>query len=424
MSATAAHEPALPPLRQVAAALATTTEWLAAELAAPGAHAPEWSEFEWRIALSAAVMHGVAGLLANRLRWDGPPLWSAFLAEQRAQATRRQRRIEAQLARIDAAARATGIALVALKGAALLGRGLYAAGERPMGDIDLLVRPADAGTAAALLLAMGHLEGISTDRHRVFETACDPAAGAAIAFGEHADNPLKIELHERIAEPLPLREVDITARTTPSAWRVDPRPGLDGYRSTAALMRHLLLHAAGNMRGQGLRLIHLHDIAMLARRMDAADWDELFDASLHDGALDGWWALPPLRLVERYFAPSVPSTALARAARDCPPLLQRAARRYRLTDVSLSSPRLAAFPGIEWARSPAEALRFVAARIWPDRAARALLRRHAVAQPSLIGDGWTGRSQLHKALRWLLAAPPRTQTIYSVRRALAYRPEP
>lgn len=425
MNAAAPLEPALPPLRQVAAALAATTERLAAELAAPGAHAPDWSELEWRIALSAAVMHGVSGLLANRLRWEGPPLWSAFLAEQRAQTMLRQRRIEARLVRIDGAARTAGVALVALKGAALLGRGLYAAGERPMGDIDLLVRPADAGAAAALLLALGHVEGISTDRHRVFEAAAGERAGAAaIAFGEHADNPLKIELHERIAEPLPLVEVDITARTTPSDWRADPRPGLGGYRSTAALMRHLLLHAAGNMRGQGLRLIHLHDIAALAQRMDAADWDELFDAPLHAGALDGWWAWPPLRLVERYFGLSVPSTALARAARDCPPLLQRAARRYRLTDVSLSSPRIAAFPGIEWSRSPAEAVRFIAGRVWPDRAARALQRRHAAAQPSLIGDGWTGRSQLHKALRWLLAAPPRTQTIYSVRRALAYRPEP
>lgn len=417
MSPFTTPEPAMPPLRQIAAALTTTTERLAAELAAPGIAAPDWSEFEWRVALSVAAMHGVSGLLANRLRWDGPSLWSVFLAEQRAQTALRQRRIEAQLVRIDAAARAAGIAAIALKGAALLERGLYASGERPMGDIDLLVRPAEADAAAALLIGLGHVEGISTDRHRVFEQA---APHAPIAFGEHADNPLKIELHARIAEPLPLLEVDITAGVAPRDWLDDPRPGLNGYRSTAALMRHLLLHAAGNMRSEGLRLIHLHDIAALARRMNAADWDELFDAPLRDG----WWALPPLRLAERYFAPSVPSTALARAARDCPPLLRRAARRCRLTEVSLSKPRIAAFPGIEWSRTPAEAFRYAARRVWPERAARALMQRHAVAQPALIGDGWTGRSQLHKALRWLFDAPPRAQTIYSVRRALAYRPEP
>ena len=42
-------------------------------------------------------------------------------------------------------------------------------------------------------------------------------------------------------------------------------------------MRHLLLHAAGNMRAHALRLVQLHDIALLAPRLDAAAWERLLD---------------------------------------------------------------------------------------------------------------------------------------------------
>jgi len=40
-------------------------------------------------------------------------------------------------------------------------------------------------------------------------------------------------------------------------------------------MRHLLLHAAGNIRARALRQMQLHDIALLAPRMKASDWSEL-----------------------------------------------------------------------------------------------------------------------------------------------------
>ena len=403
----------LPPVPVIGAALRKTTQRIAHEVATPGAQAPDWSNFEWRVAMAAAVMHGVSALLAKRLRWRGPPVWEAFLAEQRHQGRLRQRRIVDVLAQVDRAAIQADLACVGLKGSALLGLGLYRAGERPMADIDLLLRGEDLEAAAQMLKALAYVEGIATWKHRIFIPASMPEA---VEFGEHADNPIKIELHARIVEHLPVRDTEITSQVLTH----QARAGLNPYPSERALMRHLLLHTAGNLQSHSVRLIQLHDIALLAARLGSDDWQGL----LADGA-DGrglWWALPPLALVDRCFPNVIAREVLQRLEADCPVLLRRSSRRHGLADVSLSKIRIPAFPGIEWSRSPAEAVSFMAQRMFPDREARSLGRRLCAAQPSLSASDWAGRSQFGKVLRWVFSQAPRAQTIYTVRRALAYEP--
>src|SRR5579872_5000379 len=201
-------------------------------------------------------MHGVAPLLARRLLWSGPSAWVEFLAAQRAATHARHLRLAALAQAIDVRARAAGLALVGLKGLALHARGLYEPGERPMADIDLLVRPAEAACADRLIEELGFRRTYSTWKHWVYE----PREGtSAAAFGESAHNDLKIELHTHIGEQLPLRPVELGEVAFPRI----PHPGLNAYRSSAALMSHLLLHAAGVMVLRELRLVHLHDIARL-----------------------------------------------------------------------------------------------------------------------------------------------------------------
>lgn len=403
----------LPPLDEIGQALRRTTQRLACELAAPTSTAPDWSAFEWRAAMAVAAMHGVSALLANRLRWRGPACWDGFLAEQLRQGMLRQQRIETLLTRLDGAAADAGLAAVALKGSALLRLGLYRQGERPMGDIDLLVRSEDADGAARVLATLGYAKGILSWRHQAF---VPPSTPATVGFGEHADNPLKIELHTRIMERMPRRCVEITAQQFPRSARA----GLNPYPSNVALMRHLLLHSAGNMRDHGVRLIQLHDVVLLAGRLARADWEELLDACPEPRGL--WWALPPLTLIERYFPGVIPPFVRERLRRGCPLLLRRSARQQQLADVSLSKIRITAFPGWEWSRSPGEALSFFASRLLPDRESCSLMRQESVTQPSLVNSDWTNRPQLEKILRWVFTRPPRVQTMYSVRRALAYRP--
>jgi hypothetical protein len=400
-------ETALPKAAVLQAALRSTTDRLAAELASPLPLAPAWNEFEWRAAMAVSVMHGISALLAQRLAWAGPPPWQAFLAEQAEQGRRREARVRGLLDRLHGAA---GMPLLGLKGSALLTLGLYAPGERPMSDIDLLARPADMQAADKLITAMGYETGIVKHRHIAYEPLTQPDAPA---FGEHEDNPIKIELHQAIAEPLPLREIDITA----GLLAPDAGPGLNPYRGPAALMRHLLLHTAGNLCSRSVRLIQLHDIAALGSRLDTADWQQAL-APASDGR-PAWWAVPPLRLAQRLFPGRLaPLPAAVLAA--CPPRLQRASASQGLAELSLSHLGIPLLPGIAWARGPADILGLAWQRLHP--AEQAVTAQIIRRQHSLAGSAWTRRPPWRKALSFLLGAPPRAQTLYSVHRALAYCP--
>jgi len=396
----------------IAAALRKTTEFLARELVAPTAHPPVWTDFEWRIARAAAAMHGVSPLLRARLRWAGPESWRQFLGEQREHAVGRHLQIVRLLATIDSEARGRGIPLVALKGAALYARSLYAAGERPMGDIDLLVAPNAVEATAQLLASSGYAIDYTHLRHQVFRPANStiPPAGR---LGEHVDNPIKVEVHTRIAERLPVLGTDITPLIFPGSAQA----GLNEYPSAASLMMHLLLHAAGNMRTRALRLIQLHDIALLAAQLRQDDWEELLTARPEDRG--PWWAFAPMMLTARYYPGVIPPGVLAQLRTQCPTLLRKHTHRQGLVGVSWSNILIEAFPGVEWSRTPGEALRFMRSRIWPSRDALRELNEGAALIPDVSAVPWYGLSHGKRILRWMFTRPPRVQTLLIVRAALS-----
>lgn len=397
----------LPPLKTVKAGLRRATEALAVELAQPGGATPAWDSLQWRLASATAAAHGVSPLLFGCCNWQNLP-WRRFLFDQRAHVENRHRRIAMLLQRIDAAARAASLAVVALKGSALHALGLYAPGERPMADIDLLVREEDAATAITLLQGLGYAESFAQWKHRVFKPAdCQPVHG----LGEHRDTPVNIELHTRIQERLPVSTVDITGRIYPRR----PLPGLNDYPSIGALMSHLLLHAAGSICGRSMRLMHLHDIALLSTRMSADDWNGLCER--HDAG-SPWWALPPLRLVDRYYPGIVPAAVLARLAPHCPLLLRTLSRRQTLTRVSCSELWLHAFAGMEWARSPGDVGRYLKNRIRPAQEAVRERADMVRTQLWLQDQGWVTMGHARRVLSWLARPAPRMDTLYVVRAAM------
>jgi len=398
----------MPPFSVLAAALRRTTERLASELVEPTDSEPEWNEIEWAVARSAAAMQGISALLANNLSWSGPPAWAAFLAEQREQSVLRHERIGALLARLDAAMREHGIECVALKGAALRALDLYLPGERPMGDVDVLVASRDLEAVAAAMADIDYVDAYTMQRHRVFEPR---HKAVPRGFGEHVDNPLKIEVHTAVAEPLPVRSVDITERLR----RSGAPPGLNNYPDLVSLLLHLLLHAAGNIRAHTLRQVQLHDIALVASLLYEHDWQALLEAR---GRQRPWWLFPPLALTARYYPLSIPGSVLDAAGAHCPTVLRLAAARQSLTDVSWSNLRIHAFPGIAWSRTPLDALRFMASRLSPSRPSLATLEFARRDQPQFDAVPWYGVSHGSRILRWLFSRPPRVQTIVAVRAAL------
>lgn len=405
MTDMATGSPRLPPLSTVAAMLRATTECFAAELGKPRPVSPQWSEPEWRTARAVAAMHCVSGLLAGQLRWSGPTGWTAFLSEQREHIKSRQLRLLELLSRIDESCRLQGVPVQALKGAALHREGLYQPGERTMADLDLLSPPQHTERIVKILEDLGLRESHRTFKHRVFEPHEHTSPRS---FGEHADNAVKVELHDRICEPLPHRLTDISQLI----WPRDAFPGLNPYPSRAALMAHLLLHAAGGMAYRTLRLLQLHDIALLTRRLVPQDWETLL-------SWRPWWAWPPLQLAERYYGALGPRSEVAALRAGCPAILRLRSAGQRLTDVSLSRLWLEAFPGIEWAGSVGEAMTFIARRIVPSAEVLADREFAMATDPSLASGDWGGLSQGRRILRALRARTPRPWPLHNVRAALA-----
>lgn len=399
------------PVGELQSALRRITETLADELAEPTEIAPPWSDRDWILARAVAATHGVAPLLWSRLHWRGPERWTEFLAQQALHTRQRHFRHLEVLGALHHGCVDRGIAAIALKGVALHAIGLYKPGERPMADIDLLVRPADAECAAALLQSLGFHESNFNWKEREF-TAGDSVQCAAL--GEHVNNPVKIELHERIGEKLPLRITDATDRIFPSS----PSIGLNAYPSRGSLMAHLLLHAAGAMAFQSLRLLHLHDLALLASHLDGDDWDEVFASRQ---GISPWWTLPPLRLTARYYGSRIPVDVLDKAARLCPALLANLTARRRLTDVSLSHLRIDAFPGIEWSESASLALRYALTRVRPSTDHIAW-RARSKSKGWAAGNEWSAMSQGRRVLRWLGSRPVRPAAMHAVRAALSATP--
>jgi hypothetical protein len=390
-------------------ALRKVTEQLARELAFPSRDAPDWTPFEWTVARAVAAMHGISALLSRSLHWSGPDVWTVFLSAQRMHTRARHARIQDLLRSVAQEARNSNLVVTALKGAALHELNVYDAGDRPMADLDLLVRPADTERAVALLQGLGFVQSAESWKERLFT----PASGSdACDFGEHESNGLKIELHERICERLPLRLTDISACIFPRA----PQPGLNYYPSKAALMRHLLLHAAGSMAFQALRILQLHDVALLARQMSDLDWLELCGTDLPHGL---WWAYPPLELVTRRYSSCIPKHVLETAKGDCPLILRALGARKSLVDVSYSYLWVKAFPGIEWSQSPLAMIQYGLSRVRPNKAHIARRKHDADSQSWAKWGDWANMSQSRRIVSWLSSRRTRPVTMHVVARAFA-----
>jgi Uncharacterised nucleotidyltransferase len=402
---------AIPSPAELHPTLCRVTERLARELASPTQDAPDWSDHDWTIARAVAAMHGISPLLARLSRWQGPGTWTRFLNEQRAHTHARHGQIQQLLLSIDRRAVETGVAATALKGAALHHLGLYEAGDRPMADVDLLVRPADVEPTAALLMALGFRQSAETWKERIF-TPIDDSGSAE--FGEHAANSMKIELHDRICEKLPLYVTDISE----SIFPLRPTAGLNGYPSNASLMRHLLLHAAGSMAFQCLRILQLHDIALLAGRMGDADWHDITWSRQPHARM--WWAYPPLEMTSRYYAAAVPKHVIAALKDDCRFVLRALGAKKSLVDVSYSFLWVKAFPGIEWSKSIGEFLGFAASRVRPNALHLAHRRQDAATQTWAKQADWSSMSQGRRILCWLTSRQARPVTMHAITAAFAH----
>ena len=186
--------------------------------------APGWSEVEWAVARVGGRNAGNLGVAReSNCAGVGRRLGRRSSSSRREQCLLRDALIGELLQRLDAATRGAGIGCVALKGSRpSLARHLPP-GERPMGDIDLLVRQADCRRRARTMARLGY-RGTLFPRHA--SASCTSRIAKLPPKRVRRARPRipsRSKCITSIAEPLPARKVDITARLQPT----QPRSGLN-----------------------------------------------------------------------------------------------------------------------------------------------------------------------------------------------------
>src|SRR5690606_11542463 len=88
----------------------------------------------------------------------------------------------------------------------------------------------------------------------------------------------------------------------------------------------------------------------------------------------------------------------------------------------LSNLKIHAFPGIELASSPQEAVRYAMSRIRPSKDVISGRRKALEIHPGLASFSWPHLSQGQRIVRWVLHRQARAQSLSCVYAALA-RPE-
>ena len=301
------------------------TYWLAG--LAPGALAAQvagWDDTAWDDARWAIQVHGIGPLLHHALagRPDAAalhPRLRGYLADQHRLSGERVALLLGELAELLRACCAAGIPVLPLKGALLATHYYPAPGLRPMNDLDLLARPEDEPRLLGVLEQLGYQLIARSWKHVML--ARPDGRGPVVSWqGEHPANPRSLDLHLRLGEQFWGLHYDLTASTWEHA-----HPGvlLEAealLMSPVALLHHLAVHASSDTIARRLRLLHLHDIALVARTIDEAGWRQILAWARRQG--EGRLLYPALAFTSRYY-PVIPEAVLHELRTRLPPALLR-----------------------------------------------------------------------------------------------------
>ncbi len=203
---------------------------------------------------------------------DLPAALSDFLFAEISLSLARARRLLETLGATVAALHAAGVEVVALKGAVLAFFHYPDPALRPMGDLDLLLKePGDLSRATEALRRAGWRALFDTSRHRVFARPDERVARPA---SEDPDNPIRVEIHTSFRLPVLGRAYDASAALRADAETRDLAGTPVTVAAGAALLTHLLYHAAEDFAGNGIRGIQAHDFRLLARERGLLAPDE------------------------------------------------------------------------------------------------------------------------------------------------------
>ncbi len=247
----------------------------------------------------------------------GPGGWTQFLDRQRAHTAERQSRTADLLQSIGRRAGELDVAAVALKGSALHAMGIYACGDRPMADIDLLVRPADEQRMVEVFEELGFREQKKSWKERCF---VPPSRGVRRSWGRMAQTISNSSSMWKICERLPWRITDVSELIFPlfpkaGIEQLSLKGGIDDSSPAACGGSDGVSVAAASASSRYRSTVVVDD---------RDDWNEFLESGTD--IRRSWWAFPPLNLCSRYYSRAIPEPVLSSMAEICPSLLARACR--------------------------------------------------------------------------------------------------
>ena len=281
--------------------------------ASPGASRDHPEEpFDWDGWLRLVRLEGLGGLFGFWCRGDDQ--WAAVLPgavrdrlTQLYYATAAPNlRIFRGVASTISRLRQAGVEVVVLKGAHLAEAVYPSVGCRPMGDVDLLVRPGDFPEAARVLSELGYDAFTSPE----VDTSLSVGTTLNASWWNHPDpDSISLHLHWHLRNTsLPYGLV--TAVDDERLWADAKGFDLADYATRGLAHHHLLLHLADHAVVHRYdRLILLADMAAVIERYgESLDWALLLDEARSFGLLSS--LAMSLQLASRYAAAPVPPGVL------------------------------------------------------------------------------------------------------------------
>ena len=361
-----------------------------------------WSALDTNVGLKVGSVLGLLPFLHVRLQQGQLELnapvfaeWPDVLAQQHELTAQRNRRLLEYTGRIFAQAEAMCLKTMPLKGMDVLTQLYDDIGLRPTSDIDLLAHPEDLEAASQVIQRAGFQSVAATRRHAIFAL---PNSRVVSKFGEHPDNPIKVELHAHVSNAMPMEACDLTE----TLWRdaqANARPNMPTamYSSRVGLMLHEMLHAANHAMIRSLRFPSLYDMRLLAERLSAAEWQAIADTLRTSEHY--WWAYVPLRLLVRYFGSVVPADILALSCRIATPALRKLGDTQSLSQVSVCDLRPSVLRHrLAFARNVPETLRYLRSQALPTHDE---LNEWRVERSQWSATMTPANSYLHRIRRWL-----------------------
>ena len=327
----------------------------------------QWTQPEWEAALWVVYWQNALPWLADRVAESGLVLPEEVNGRLQAINHASRERTKLMLdacVEILAAFKKAGIETILLKGAVLAPLIYQDSLQRPLADLDLLIRPQDVAASRDIMLnQLGYRYYSRSAEDEVY------LRGERQANIWAPDNVHPVEVHFTLREEY----AGIGYELAEVIWRESgERPYWQNTTARipnpAALLLHVCAHTTSDWIIQRGRLMHIDDIRQLCAAMQPADW-QTFDRLVQPGTAR--FIYPALAFVGKYTQLDIPANTLKSLRENCPPALLHWLAQTELAEASESNPTNRSGIGLDiarWlARSRLDMIRFWLRSFFPRR---------------------------------------------------------